>query len=96
MVVTTNQTKLYRQGVLIRQLQEQHYIQYMQQIFQQQIISQNYSAQNEDVLQEIDAEIVALNALTTVQDLALEGQENASESSCNDHEGIFENIVDTA
>ena len=60
----------------------------MQQIFQQQqqIASQNYtSAQNDSV--ELDAEIVALNALTTVQDLSLESQENASESSCNDPEG---------
>lgn len=60
----------------------------MQQIFQQQqqIASQHYtSAQNDSV--ELDAEIVALNALTTVQDLSLEGQENASESSCNDPEG---------
>jgi len=82
--------------VLIRQLQEQHYIQYMQQIFQQQIMSQNYNnAQNEGEPQEIDAEIVALNALTTVQDLSLEGQENASESSCNDHEGIPNNQVTT-
>ena len=82
--------------MLIRQLQEQHYIQYMQQIFQQQIMSQNYNnAQNEGEPQEIDAEIVALNALTTVQDLSLEGQENVSESSCNYHEGIPNNQVTT-
>lgn len=83
-----------QQGVLIRQLQEQHYIQYMQQIFQQQIMSQNYNnAQNEGEPQEIDAEIVALNALTTVQDLSLEGQENVSESSCNDHEDFSEIVA---
>ena len=94
---TFSQFKLYaeqqypenpdQQAILIRQLQEQHYVQYMQQIFQQQVVSQN-NAQN-DVSQDLhlDVEVVALNVLTNVQELSLEGQENVSESSCNEHDG---------
>lgn len=77
-----------QQAVLIRQLQEQHYIQYMQQIYQQQILSQNLIAEGSELSQDLplDVEAAALNALASIQSIPLE-PDNFSETSINDQEG---------
>lgn len=78
-----------QQAILIRQLQEQHYIQYMQQIYQQQILSQNLTkAEESEFSQELplDVEAAALNALASIQNIPLE-PDNFSEASANDEEG---------
>lgn len=78
-----------QQAILIRQLQEQHYIQYMQQIYQQQILSQNFTkAEDSEFSQELplDVEAAALNALASIQNIPLE-PDNFSEASANDEEG---------
>lgn len=83
-----------QQAILIRQLQEQHYIQYMQQIYQQQILSQNMKAENNEFSQELplDVEAAALNALATIQSIPLES-DNLSEASGNDQEGTFTKFI---
>ncbi len=77
-----------QQAILIRQLQEQHYIQYMQQIYQQQILSQNLKADDSEFSQELplDVEAAALNALASIQNIPLE-PDNFSEASGNEPEG---------
>ena len=78
-----------QQAILIRQLQEQHYIQYMQQIYQQQILSQNITkTEDTEFSQELplDVEAAALNALASIQNIPLE-PDNLSEASGNDEEG---------
>ncbi len=91
-----------QQAVLIRQLQEQHYVQYMQQIFQQQV---NYRAAETDAAFSVspstelplDVEAAALNALAGVHSqtnnqgtlTSLEGGDDVSEGSGNEQEGII-------
>ena len=77
-----------QQAILIRQLQEQHYIQYMQQIYQQQISTQN-SPSTGQVQHELsrDVEAAALEALGDVQNFSVE-QDRYSESG-NENEGKF-------
>lgn len=77
-----------QQAILIRQLQEQHYIQYMQQIYQQQILSQNLKAEDSEFSMDLplDVEAAALNALASIQNVPLE-PDNFSEASGNDTEG---------
>ncbi|XP_046446624.1 Golgi resident protein GCP60-like isoform X2 [Daphnia pulex] len=84
-----------QQAILIRQLQEQHYIQYMQQIYQQQILSQNITkAEDSEFSQELplDVEAAALNALASIQNIPLE-PDNFSEASGNDEEELAADIV---
>ncbi|XP_046635596.1 Golgi resident protein GCP60-like isoform X1 [Daphnia pulicaria] len=84
-----------QQAILIRQLQEQHYIQYMQQIYQQQILSQNITkAEDSEFSQELplDVEAAALNALASIQKIPLE-PDNFSEASGNDEEELAADIV---
>ena len=77
-----------QQAILIRQLQEQHYIQYMQQIFQQQILSQNSTPEKKEVSSELplDVEAAALEALANVQNFPVDADQY-SEGSGNDPEG---------
>lgn len=78
-----------QQAILIRQLQEQHYIQYMQQIYHQQIVAQtNNKTDSPQYSQELplDVEAAALNALSNVQNIPVE-PDNVSETSENEHEG---------
>lgn len=85
-----------QQAILIRQLQEQHYIQYMQQIFQQQVSSQNPEGSENESAAELpmDIEAAALNALANVQNENLcVGQENCSEGSGNEHDGRIVNSL---
>ena len=83
-----------QQAILIRQLQEQHYIQYMQQIFQQQILSQNSTPEKKEVSSELplDVEAAALEALANVQNFPVDADQY-SEGSGNDPEG--NNIVNS-
>lgn len=77
-----------QQAILIRQLQDQHYIQFMQQIFQQQVSYQiPEGSENESTAElDLDIEAAALNALANVQnnDNLCPGQENCSEGSGNE------------
>ena len=80
-----------QQAVLIRQLQEQHYIQYMQQIFQQQVSTQNSDGDGSESATELplNIEAAALTALANAQNsenLSI-GQENCSEGSGIEHDG---------
>ena len=80
-----------QQAILIRQLQEQHYIQYMQQIYQQQIVShQNLKSEDGEYSQDLplDVEAAALNALANIQNISLEA-DNFSEASGNEQEGML-------
>ena len=85
-----------QQAILIRQLQEQHYIQYMQQIFQQQVSSQNPEGGESESTVELglDIEAAALNALANVQnhENICSGQENCSDGSGNEQDG--RNFID--
>lgn len=77
-----------QQAILIRQLQEQHYIQYMQQIYQQQTLAQSHKSDGPQYTQELplDVEAAALNALSNVQNIPVE-PDNVSETSEHEHEG---------
>ena len=88
-----------QQAVLIRQLQEQHYIQYMQQIFQQQAMTQNADQEDKELSQHlplVDVETAALQAaLAEVENLSA-GADQYSEGSDNEQEGKFKSLFNSS
>ena len=78
--------------MLIRQLQEQHYVQYMQQIFQQhqQETSRHTVSQQTSTSElPLDVEAAALNALAGVQNNLPPGEDEYSEGSGDEQEGEY-------
>ena len=90
-----------QQAVLIRQLQEQHYIQYMQQIFQQQLSTQSVQTATAQVglpssELPVDVEAAALQALADIQNFPVDSnQDQYSEGSGNDLEQEGEAVLIT-